>query len=60
MSSDIDAICASNDGDLLNINLLLKKLLSKIFLYGLIFSTEPLCFNNPSNVSIVRFKPKKL
>ena len=60
ISSEIEAICASNDGAVSKIILLLKKSFFKIDLYGLIFLTGPLCFIKPSNVSSVRFKPLNL
>ena len=53
MSSEIEAICASNDGLDAHLILFLKYLISKIFSYFFKFLIGPLCLINPSSVSKV-------
>ena len=60
MSSEIADICASNDPELVKFILFLK------FFNPISLLTEersligPLCFNNPSKVSNVKFRPLNL
>ena len=60
MSSDIDAICASKDEFKLKLIFFLKKFFPSILLNLVKFKTGPLCFINPSKVSIDRLSPLKL